>query len=547
MARRSPRCYRWAVRNRPPPLLLLAIGLALLAGLAVGTHLWLSQNPFADGYQNEYLHAGNAHDLWGAFRRWDTWHLRYYTSQGYWPPLFHVVTWPLLGALGARHEIMVLANVGWLAVAFVAVAGLARDRAAGAGAIVLLALSPGIFGSLVRYEPNVAQTACLALGLLALRRSEGFTRPGWSLATGGAVALGLLTDRLGTLPFLAVPMLLALGGAWRRPAARRPALRGLVLAALVVLVAAGPWYVQWVLHQFAEVQEQLPVGEIDSTGELTEAAATGMARWLYYPLALLDGQAGPVLGLVMLAGLLLRPRRDLLATTLWGWVLFTFIQKKQVFYTLPLLAPLAVVGAEGLRRLGPLYTPLVLVLLSAGLHQYAGRMWAGGLPVLRVLAEPDPLPAAWVSPRHTLARPPSGTRWPEEELVRRLEAHPGDLVIFSDDPVYWEGYLHLRLRERLPDRSIRSLRLDPQGTWEWFRSSDRFLVVSATPGWPATPRIAAALRQDHYLLDDLPPLLEMVRDDAPAWHPDDTLPLQGEVVLTSWRRAPEAVEVAPLR
>ena len=39
---------------------------ALVAALGVETLLWLDANQLPDGYQNEYLHVGNAMDLWGA-------------------------------------------------------------------------------------------------------------------------------------------------------------------------------------------------------------------------------------------------------------------------------------------------------------------------------------------------------------------------------------------------------------------------------------------------------------------------------------------------
>ena len=38
---------------------------ALVAVLGVETLLWLDANQLPDGYQNEYLHVGNAMDVWG--------------------------------------------------------------------------------------------------------------------------------------------------------------------------------------------------------------------------------------------------------------------------------------------------------------------------------------------------------------------------------------------------------------------------------------------------------------------------------------------------
>ncbi|MFH1463548.1 MAG: hypothetical protein ABIO70_04105, partial [Pseudomonadota bacterium] len=198
------------MRTRLHALLPLAVGSALLIGLGIGTLAWLGRNPFADGTQNEYLHVGNALDLWDALRARDLWHLRYYVAHAYWPPGFYAAPWPLLALLGRGRDALVLANLAWLALALVAAYGLAERRAGGIAAMLFLGLSPGIFGPLVRYEPTLAQAACLGWSLFALHRSQGLTRPGWSFAAGLAVAAGLLTDRLGVLPFLALPGLLAL-------------------------------------------------------------------------------------------------------------------------------------------------------------------------------------------------------------------------------------------------------------------------------------------------------------------------------------------------
>ena len=42
-------------------------------------------NPLPDGYQNEYLHVGNAYDLFQALIDLDVWHMRWYMYTGYWP------------------------------------------------------------------------------------------------------------------------------------------------------------------------------------------------------------------------------------------------------------------------------------------------------------------------------------------------------------------------------------------------------------------------------------------------------------------------------
>jgi hypothetical protein len=557
------------VHTRLRALLPLAVGSALLIGLGIGTLVWLGRNPFADGTQNEYLHVGNAFDLWDALRARDLWHLRYYVAHAYWPPGFYAAPWPLLALLGRGRDPLVLTNLAWLALALAAVHGLAERRRAGIAAMLLLALSPGVFGPLVRFEPSVAQAACLGWALLALHRSRGLTRLGWSFAAGLALALGLITDRLGVAPFAALPGLLVLlpappppaptarvrippDAAASLPEALRWHLpwRGLLLYALPVLALAGPWYLQWFFSQAAEVGSQLAAGEIDSAGAHTEVATALGHRWAYYPLVLLDSQAGPVLGAWMLGSLAIAALRRLralgsgrrpeaeglaLAAALSGLLLLSAVQKKQVFYTLPLLVPLAVLGGNLAARAGVLRAPLVFGLALAGLAQYGGRLWGYLPPHAQAWAGADPLPAAWVEPRHTLARPPSDDPFPLEPLKAALGVPGGRLILFSDFPVYYEGFLSLTLREMYPGVPVHGLRGDPAGTYEWFRTADAFLCVSESSAWPDQARLDQALKDDHYDLAAIPPVTELVVRQEDRWEIAATWPL-ASATATVWKR-----------
>ena len=88
-------------------------------GLAVGWMFWwLGNNPLMDGYQNEYLHIGNAYDLWGALQSGDVWHLRYYMYTGYWPFGFYIVPWPIMGFSGMGRNQLVAGNIIHLVVMF---------------------------------------------------------------------------------------------------------------------------------------------------------------------------------------------------------------------------------------------------------------------------------------------------------------------------------------------------------------------------------------------------------------------------------------------
>lgn len=478
------------------PILLLA---------AAWMAWWVGHNPLPDGYQNEYLLMGNAWDLWQALVELDQWHLRWFAYTGYWPFGLYVVPWPFMAVLGPTREALLAGNLVHLAVLLWALSDLGR-RLDAPLAPLLGVLAPGVFGSLVRYEPNLASIAWTAAGLAFLVRSDGLRRRREVLGWACALGIGLMMDRL-TVAFFLLPAAVppVLSGLRRQP---RQALATLALSALVALLWCGAYYREFFLRHSAELLSQAPVGEIDSAGRIT--ATEGPLALLYYPLALVDSQAGPLLGLAMLLGLGRaalrwgrRPRLDdphapLLAAVAAGLLLFTLIAKKQVFYTLPLLAPLAVLAA-GWRPVA--WTGLVggaWALLAVGIGLVPGGPW---------------LPEAWVAPRHVLARPPSGQQWPLHEALQALGEGepPAHVAVLSEDSALFEGFLVLEAREAWPATPARGVALDPAGTYEHVDAIDALLWVGP-PGqpWPGSAAIDAQIRDDNLDPADFPPVAEVL-------------------------------------
>ena len=171
--------------------------------LLAGAYLlwWVHGNPLPDGFQNEYLLVGNAYDLWGALVDGDIWHLRWYMYTGYWPWGLYAVPWPFMTILGPTRLALILGNLIHLAVLLVAMRSLGHAVGGKLGPL-LVVLCPGVFGTLVRYEPNLATIAWTSAGLACLVRSNGFERQRASWGFGIALGLGLMMDRLSIAFFL---------------------------------------------------------------------------------------------------------------------------------------------------------------------------------------------------------------------------------------------------------------------------------------------------------------------------------------------------------
>ena len=118
-------------------------------------------------------------------------------------------------------------------------------------------------------------------------------------------------------------------------------------------------------------------------------------------------------------------------------------EKKQLYYTLPALVPLGI-WATGFGRLSYLGTVVAVtgwLSMGVGLGSL-GKPW---------------LPLEWTAPRHVLAKPPSYQNWPFEALTSSLEDNDGEILVFSESDIFYEGFVVLTLRELFPNRKIRSV------------------------------------------------------------------------------------------
>ena len=168
-----------------------------------------------------------------------------------------------------------------------------------------------------------------------------------------------------------------------------------------------------------------------------------------------------------------------------------------------MLAPLAVLAARRPR----------LAWLGV-----AGGLWSFAALGLGVAPGGPWLPEALVSPRHTLARPPTHQTWPLDEAMASLAPLPKSILVLSEDETLYEGFVVLSARERWMWADVRGAVLDPQGTTELFGDIDRIVWVGP-PGaaWPSREGVERELSDDHYDLTTTPPVAERLSEAAGAF------------------------------
>lgn len=492
---------------------------------------WTGHNPLPDGYQNEFLHVGNTFDLYEALVQFDWWHVRWYAYTSYWPWGFYAVPMTFLIPFGKSIQALILSNLLYLGVLIWSMNKLSA-KFQSPMALYLLLFSPAVFGSMTRFEPNFANVAMTALGLVCLVESSQFTHRKWSLAWGAVFGSALMLDRLTVLFYLGPACLYVfITTNWRSKAVRRT----IFYSSLVFLACTVAYYREFFIRHSAELLSQAPTGEIDSTGTLMESV--NPVPSLYYLFSVFDTQAGWGIGLLMIAGVIAAlKRRDntdwlLLAAVLPGVLFFTAVAKNQVYYTFPMLVPLALLAGRFPRASWLGIVCGFMLWLQQGV----------GLISTEAYTQPR-IPKAYVEPSYVLARPPTAQSYSVDEIVDRIDGQPSEVIAFSEDQRWYEGFLVLQLRERL-DGHIRGITADPIGVWEFSDEAEYLVWVrpdDVNSSFPQAGSITAELISDHYEVETLPPIASKVSDLESAfthivdWHSDED-----SIVSLYKRRSPQ--------
>ena len=321
-----------------------------------------------------------------------------------------VVTWLLPSDRAAAHAVLILFLGIGMASVYLATRTLGNG-AAGVVAAVAFATAPFVVYSTLNFQLDLPLASVVALALYAGLRSDGFERPGWSIATGVVAGLGMLTKP--TFPVYVVPPLaVTLLGHWRR----RTALTALGAAVIAAAISA-PWYGPRLLGFPMQIGNR-SFKQAAESGHPEPFTWAGLA---FYPRWFVPEVGGLVIVLAVL-GLAIAVRRRLwfpVIALVVPFVVLVTLQNKNLRYALPLVPTAAILAGLAVSAFGPR-----LRLLTGGAVAIVGTV--------QVLGTTFGVPAPYTLPRLDVpswfAAPPSGETWHHQEILQLITRHSEGLA-----------------------------------------------------------------------------------------------------------------------
>jgi hypothetical protein len=493
---------------------------------------WIAGQELPTGTRDEFFVVAETFDIAWQLQNIPFAELAVYPlliAKSYYPPLCRL---PGVAALlsGGDYDSMIVTQLLWVPILAAGTYVAARTLLspwASVAAVALLLAGPGVHDTFHRYEPNLGAMSMAACVLAAWLHSRDLRNFKASLLAGLFLGMGLLTDRLGVLPFVLVPLVVSV----TRSNARKETLKGLAILSLAALSVSGWWYFDFFSRFANELIPQFAGGEISALGTELEDRPPLLLWWSHYLLLWPDSQLGLVGGSLALIGLgyVLSQRCEPGAGSLLWWLLpglllFSLVQKRQPFYTLGLLPAACVCAAYALQaasqklpRVGTAASVLLVALASTPAVITSSEQIPDVPPGARdwLLNSRSPLPERWIGERFPLGAPPQDVGLHLEEAINSLRSQGLQddqlLLVFSDDGIVNESALWSFGRIERGNQRVLGLTLDPQAVLETERPAAGLVFVHDTPGsWPQARNLIGAHERFFGFEDEYQPLIPLV-------------------------------------
>jgi 4-amino-4-deoxy-L-arabinose transferase-like glycosyltransferase len=331
------------------------------------------------------------------------------------------------------------------------------DPPTGFFAALIFGTAPFVVFSTTNFQLDLPLAAMVIATILALGTTEGFSRRGSSWAAGVLLALGLLTK-----PPFVIYVLPVLGlTIWKmfRSGDRRRRLGNLGAALLIPAALALPWYGPRLFALPMQVMNR----SFKQAAESGYPDALTAFSLLFYPRTFLP-QFGLLAAFLFLLGAWAlrhdrRARGVLLGSFFIPFVVFLFLQNKNLRYTLPLLPVAALIAAAGLRGLTPPWRRLFLAGCVIVSLLQVGAAAFGTPPVPHWSIFHLPL---------VMTDPPNGAEWPHGRIlaliVERAGGRPITVSVVPNDNFFSvSNFRYYAVRDGLPLRFTRAWEESPLG------------------------------------------------------------------------------------
>jgi len=370
----------------------------------------------------------------------------------------------------------------------------------GVVAAVVFGCAPFVVFMSQRFQFDLPLAAMVAVALLVILLTDGFTRLGWSLVAGLVFGVGMLTKP----PFAAyvlVPVILVFALSVDR-------WRAAIQAALAVLIGAAvsvPWYGPRLFGIIPQIANRSFKHAVESghPDPLTATALLLYPRWLAPQLGVL----ALALFLVGIVVAVMRRQWFVLSALLAPFALFELLQNKNLRYTLPLVPVAAVLAgmAFGLLR---------------GRARTVGAIVLALVCALQVSATAMALPSGWTLPGlgvpFVLESPPSTGNWRHREIMALISkdsrGEPATVSVVPNDNFFSvSNFRYYGTRDGLPLQFTRAWDGEPIGV--------EYMVLKTGdigPSWTAEKprRIAERLQNDGALARVFPVIGEFQLPDG---------------------------------
>ncbi len=346
--------------------------------------------------------------------------------------------------------VMLLFLGAGMAATYVLGRGLA-DGAAGVAAAWIFGAAPFVLYSVLRFQLDLPLAAVVAVALVAIARTERFTRAGWSVVAGLVFGLGMLTK-----PPFAAYLLPPVVWMLARGFGRRVLLNA-GLTAFVAALVSLPWYGPRLLG----LPRQIAFRAVTHAAEEGKPPTLSVAGLAFYPTSL-PVQLGLLAAALLVAGLIValaRRQGFILVAFLVPFALFMLLRNKDLRYTLPLLPAAAVLAGLAVAALGPRLRGVALgVVAAVGALQVSAVAWA----------VPPPVELPGLGLRWVLASPPSRGDWHHRDFLRLITRETGSRsatvsVVPNDNYFSVSNFRYYATRDTLPLRFMRPWEGEPLG------------------------------------------------------------------------------------